>query len=65
MPMGITSTQFVSYRDIRVEDADLIEDAFGINHEFNDVISLLRVTCFEAGEELTTRLIGRLRQNDM
>ena len=63
--MGLTSTQFISYRDIRVEDADLIEDAFGFNQEFNDLISFFRVTDFEAGEELTARLIGRLRENDM
>jgi len=64
MPMGLTSTQFLSYREIRVEDADLIEDAFGFNQEFKDVIALLRKTSFETGDELTKRLIGRLREND-
>ncbi len=41
MPMGLNSTPFISYHDIRTEDIDLIEDAWGFKTEFYDVIDIL------------------------
>jgi hypothetical protein len=58
--MGLTSTQTVTYREINVKDADLIEDAFGFNCDFNDVIALLRKVRFEPGEDLTKRLKDKI-----
>jgi hypothetical protein len=63
-PMDINSTRFISYHDIDVEDADLIEDAFGFNYDFHDVIALLRKVRFEPGEGLTKKLIGKIKDYD-
>jgi hypothetical protein len=64
MPMGLTSTQFISYHDIDVRNADLIEDAFGINYDFSDVIAVLRKVNFEPGEGVMKRLISKLKDCD-
>jgi hypothetical protein len=58
--MGLTSTQTITYREINVKDADLIEDAFGFNCDFNDVVSLLRKIRIEPGDDMTTRLIDKI-----
>jgi hypothetical protein len=58
--MGLTSTQTVTYREIDVKDADLIEDAFGFNCDFNDVVACLRKVRFEPGEAITKRLIDKI-----
>jgi hypothetical protein len=63
-PMDLTSTHFISYHDIKVENADLIEDAFGLNREFRDVIGFLRKVRFEPGEGLTKRLIDKIKDYD-
>lgn len=62
--MGITSTHFISYHDVNVENVDLIEDAFGLNYDFSGVIAMLRNVKFEPGEDLTKRLIDRIREID-
>lgn len=62
MPMGINSTPFLSYRDIRTEDIDLIEDAFGIRAEFHDVIALLGTIKSVPGNRLTKSLIQKIRK---
>jgi hypothetical protein len=61
-PMGLNSTQFITLRDIRVNEIDLIEDAFGINTEFHDVIDLLRQIDPVPERYLTTRLIKKIRK---
>jgi hypothetical protein len=63
MPMGLNSTRFVSYHDIKVKDTDLIEDAWGLNAQFRDVIDLLR--CIKAVPEgdLTEKLIDKIRKH--
>jgi hypothetical protein len=63
-PMGLNSTPFVSYRDINVKDADLIEDAWGFNSEFCDVIELIRQLKAVPGKRLTRRLIEKIRKQD-
>jgi hypothetical protein len=62
-PMGITSTHFISYREINVKNLDLIEDAWGLNTQFVDVMALLRKA--EAGpvEGLTEKLIDKIRKH--
>ena len=61
-PMGLTSTPFISYHDIKVEDIDLIEDAWGLNSEFCDVIDLLGQIKTVPGKRLTNRLIEKIRK---
>jgi hypothetical protein len=61
-PMGLTSTPFISYRDIKVKDVDLFEDAWGLNSEFRDVIMLLRQIKPVPGRRLTKRLIEKIRK---
>jgi hypothetical protein len=61
-PMGLISTPFITYRDIKVKDIDLIEDAMGLNTEFHDVITLLRSIKVVPGRSLTTSLIKSIRK---
>jgi hypothetical protein len=61
-PMGLISTQFITFRDIKVEDIDLIEDAWGLNTEFCDVIDLLQQIKPVPERCLTTTLIKKIRR---
>ncbi len=61
-PMGLNSTQFLSYHDIRTENIDIIEDAFGLNSEFSDVIALLGKVKAVPGRRLTKALIEKVRK---
>ena len=63
MPMGLTSTHFISYHEINTRDIDLIEDAWGLNTRFRDVIDLLGhlKTVPESG--LTEKLIDKIRKH--
>jgi len=61
-PMGLNSTQFISYRDIKVKEIDLIEDAWGLNSEFWDVISVLGQLKVIPGKSLTRNLIRKIRK---
>ena len=63
-PMGLTSTPFISYHNIKVKDVDLFEDAWGLNSEFCDVIDLLRQIKAVPGSRLTKRLIEKIRNQD-
>jgi len=62
--MVLTSTQFISYREIRVKDADLYEDAWGLNAEYADVIDTLRHLKAKPRKKLTDRLIDRIRKEN-
>jgi hypothetical protein len=61
-PMGLISTPFITYRDIKVENVDLIEDAWGLNSEFCDVLELLRQLKVAPGKCLTSSLIKQIRK---
>jgi len=61
-PMVIISTQFITLQEIKVEEIDLIEDAWGINSEFSDVIDLLRELDPVPERCLTTSLIKKIRK---
>jgi hypothetical protein len=61
-PMVLISTHFIRFRDIRVEDIDLIEDGMGLNTEFCDVIDLLRQINATPERSLTTSLIKKIRK---
>lgn len=62
-PMGLNSTQFLSYHDIDVKDADLFEDAWGINSQFCDVIDLLCYVKAVPERDLTDKLIDKIRKH--
>jgi len=62
--MVLTSTQFVSYRKIRVKDIDLYEDAWGLNTEYADVIETLRHLKASPAKKLTDKLIDRIRKEN-
>jgi hypothetical protein len=61
-PMVLISTPFIAFRDIKVEDIDLIEDAWGLNSEFYDVIDLLRQVNPTPEKSLTMSLIKKIRK---
>jgi hypothetical protein len=63
MPMGLNSTRFISYHEINVKGADLIEDAFGLNAQFHDVIDLLRIVNAVPDKDLTDKLIRKIRKH--
>jgi hypothetical protein len=60
--MVLVSTQFITLRDIKVEEIDLLEDAWGLNSEFSDVIDLLREIDPVPEGCLTTNLIKKIRK---
>jgi hypothetical protein len=61
-PMGLKSTPFISYHEIDVEEIDLIEDAWGLNPEFCDVIELLESLKVVAPGDVTMNLIEKVRK---
>ncbi len=63
-PMGLISTPFVSYHNINVEEIDIIEDAWGLNTQFCDVINILRQIDAVPEKRLTERLIEKIRRNN-
>jgi hypothetical protein len=63
MPMGLNFTRFISYHDINVKDADLIEDAWGLNAQFCDVIDLLRYVSAVPEKDLADKLIDIIRKH--
>ncbi|HBC77951.1 MAG TPA: hypothetical protein DEO60_06020 [Bacteroidales bacterium] len=60
--MAKTSTPFLSYHEIQVDNIDIYEDAFGLYQEFGDVINLLGQLNPVPKKRLTKRLIERVRQ---
>jgi hypothetical protein len=63
-PMGLTSTPFLSYHDIKTDGIDLFEDAWGLNLQFGDVIQILQQLKPVPGKKLTRRLIEKIRKHD-
>lgn len=60
--MGLIFTQFITFKDIKVEDTDLFEDAMGLNSEFFEVIDLLRTINPVPERCLTISLIKKIRK---
>ena len=63
-PMGLNSTPFISYHEIDVDEIDLIEDAYGFNSEFCDVIGILGQIKVVSPGCLTLNLIEKVRKQD-
>jgi hypothetical protein len=62
-PMGLNSTPFLFYRDIKTDEIDLFEDAWGFYHQFSDVIGVLKQVKPAPGKRLTRRLIEKIRKS--
>jgi hypothetical protein len=60
-PMELISTPFISYRDINVAETDLLEDAWGLNSGYDDVIRVLNEYKPEPGTELISSLVELVR----
>jgi len=60
--MGLTSTQFISYHQINTDNTELISDAYGLDTEFFDVVSLLGEYEPLPEDELISSLIEHVRQ---
>ena len=61
-PMGLISTPFISYHEIDVSETDLLDDAWGLNTGYSDVIQLLDEYKPEPGSELISSLIEHARE---
>jgi hypothetical protein len=61
-PMGLNSTPFLTFAEIKVDKIDLIEDAFGIDYEFCDVMTLLGILKPVPPKRLTKALIAKIRK---
>jgi hypothetical protein len=55
--MDYNSTPLIRYSEINVEDTDLIDDAWGFNSEFHDVLRVLDTLKTEPDPHVTDRLI--------
>jgi hypothetical protein len=55
--MVSTSTPFITYREIYVEETDLYDDAWGFSSEFQDVISQLGEIDTSPGDTMAAQLI--------
>ncbi len=62
--MGLNSTLFISYHDIKVDNIDLYEDAWGFDSQFHDVISLLHQVKAVPGKRLIRHIMERIRQQN-
>jgi hypothetical protein len=60
-PMDLTSTPFLSYRDINTDGIDLYEDAWGFITQFSDVTGLLQQIRPVPDERLISRTIQKTR----
>ena len=59
--MGLTSTPYLSYHDINVKETDLLEDAWGLDSSYSDVIQFLGEYKPEPGKQLIRSLIELIR----
>lgn len=62
MPMDLISTPFLTYAEIRVENVDLIEDAFNFNSQFSDVFEMLDLVKELPSSEITRDLKIKIRK---
>jgi hypothetical protein len=63
-PMGSTSTPFIKYHQIRVNDIDLYEDAFGLYADFGIGFEILHRINVIPGRLVIRRLIEKIRKQE-
>jgi hypothetical protein len=61
-PMDLNSTPFIKYHEIDTKNKDLIEDAWGLNSDFCDVVRLLEEYRPLPDKHLISSLIEHFRQ---
>jgi hypothetical protein len=61
-PMDLISTPLITYRNIKVKNIDLFEDAWGFNSEFSEVIDQLHRVKAVPGRGLTRNLMIKIRK---
>jgi len=63
MPMGLTSTPFLSLSDIETDEIDLVGDAFGLSSTFGELTDLLDKIGSEVPDDsITERLLDKIRK---
>jgi hypothetical protein len=62
-PMGLTSTPYLSYHEIILKETDLLEDAWGLNSVYSDMIQFLGEYKPEPGNQLICSLIELIRES--
>ena len=62
-PMGLTSTPYLSYHEINIKETDLLEDAWGLNSGYSDVIQFLGEYNPEPENQLICSLIELIRES--
>ncbi len=60
--MGLNSTPFISYHDIKTDKIDLFEDAFGFYARYSDVIGMLNMVKPVPGKQLISRVKNAVRR---
>ena len=60
--MDITSTPFITYQEINVDDTDVFEDAWGFKSEFSDVYGYLGKTDTGPDDGLIDRLMENIKK---
>jgi hypothetical protein len=60
MPMELTSTPLITYREINVTSTDLYDDAWGFKTEFPDVLCFLGEIDTDPVDHLTDHLLAFL-----
>ena len=61
--MGLISTPFISYHEINVKETDLLEDAWGLNSVYSDVIQFLGEYEPEPDKQLISQLIDLISEH--
>jgi hypothetical protein len=61
-PMGLISTPFITFQEIKIKNIELFEDAWSLNAEFCDVIDLLRHVKPIPEKSLTMDLMEKIRK---
>ena len=57
LPMNRTFTHFISFKDLTLQDIDLVEDAYGYTYAFNTVFSSLPNIDFRVSDQCIDNLL--------
>jgi hypothetical protein len=57
LPMDLNSTPFVKYQEIKVDDTDIYDDAWGLTRDFSDVLNFLGKIDNTPAGDMSVRLI--------
>ncbi len=65
LPMGLNSTQFLTYGEIKTDRIDLFDDAFGFRHEFKLVFEALDIVKIRPRKEMIDKLLRKIRTENI